>query len=66
MEGKKRSEFSVVVRVMNGYFRNQLGGDRKGQKGKPMRSIFQNSKGFKDTQSAIVKLIQDTYGTEIH
>ena len=42
---------------MNGYFSYQLSGDRKGQKGKPMRSVFQNSKGFKDAQSSIVKVI---------
>lgn len=56
-EGKKRSEFSIVFRLMNGYFNSQFGGERKGQRGKPLRSIFQNSKGFKDAQSTIKKVI---------
>lgn len=47
MQGQKKSEFGVQMRVMNGYFPRQLGGRAKGGKGKPLRSIFQNSKGFK-------------------
>ena len=50
---------------MNGYFRNQWAGSRKGQKGKPLRTIFQNSKGFKTAQSSVVKVIQDVYQVEL-
>jgi hypothetical protein len=42
---------------MNGFFPNQLQGPRAGQRGKPLRSVFQNSKGFKNTQEAVKKLI---------
>ena len=43
---------------MNGYFPNQLAEINNGTKnGKPLRSLFQNSKGFKNSQKSIKKLI---------
>ena len=42
---------------MNGYFPNQLTEISPEKTGKPLRSIFQNSKGFKNTQKSVKKLI---------
>jgi hypothetical protein len=49
---------------MNGFFPNQLQGPRSGQRGKPLRSVFQNSKGFKNTQETVKKLIESNFGVK--
>jgi hypothetical protein len=64
LEGQKGSELAVEVRVLNGYFERQWACARVGNKGKPLRSIFQNSKGFKSAQEAIGRIIKDTYGVD--
>lgn len=65
MEGQKKSDFGVVVRVLNGYFQKQLAAVATGGQGKPLRSIFQNSKGFKSAEQTAKKIIEDTYGVEL-
>jgi len=58
MAKKDTSGFSIDVRVMNAYFPNQLKQPSNGnKKGKPLRSLFQNSKGFKNTQKSVKELI---------
>ncbi len=63
-KGRKKSEFSILLRIMNGFFPNQLQGPRAGQRGKPLRSVFQNSKGFKNTQEAVKKIIESNFGVK--
>jgi hypothetical protein len=65
IKGKQKSEFSIKVRILNGYFPNQYSAPKTGGKGKPLRSIFQNSKGFKNTQDSVKKLIESTYGVNL-
>ena len=65
-KAKKKSQFKLILRVLNGYFPNQLPGPETGSNGKPLRTIFQNSKGFKSAQESIKKIIQDTYGIQLH
>lgn len=65
MQGQKKSEFGVLIRVLNGYFGRQLGAMNIGSKGKPLRSIFQNSKGFKSAEQTAKKIIEDTYGVSL-
>jgi hypothetical protein len=50
---------------MNGYFSSQFRRAGGANKGKPLRSIFQNSKGFKESQLKIKRIIEDTYSTKI-
>jgi hypothetical protein len=64
-EPKKKSGFVIAARIMNGFFPNQLSRPEMGSKGKPLRTIFQNSKGFKTTQEGIKKIIEDTYGVNL-
>jgi hypothetical protein len=50
---------------MNGFFPNQYSPPKMGAKGKPLRSVFQNSKGFKNTQDNLSKIIEKTYGVNL-
>ena len=65
MDGRKKTEFTIMLRILNGYFEKQWSGPSSGSKGKPLRSVFQNSKGFKSAQTAVVAVIEDTYGVKI-
>jgi len=42
---------------MNGYFSNQLSEPANNKNGRPLRSVFQNSKGFKNIQKSVKVLI---------
>jgi len=50
---------------MNGYFTRQWQAEKRSSKGKPLRSVFQNSKGFKNAQKGVLKVIEDTYGVKL-
>lgn len=65
MQGQKKSEFGVIVRILNGYFGRQLAALSSGGKGKPLRSIFQNSKGFKSAEQTAKKIIEDSFGVSL-
>jgi hypothetical protein len=65
LEGEQKGEYSLQVRVMNGCFRKQYGPEERGSKGRPLRSVFQNSKGFKNAQKGVIKVIEDTYGVRL-
>ena len=66
MEGQQKSDFVIEVRVLNGYFKKQWGKGRNGVRGKSLRTVFQNSKGFSSAQAEVAKIIEDTYGTKIN
>ena len=57
MEGQQKSEYTIFIRILNGYFPKQLTNSRRLAEGKPLRSIFQNSKGFKSAQDNVRKII---------
>lgn len=55
-----------MIRIMNGYFPNQLQGPRGTTgRGRSLRTIFQNSKGFKTAQESVRRLIETTYGVQL-
>ena len=64
-QGKPKTEFEVMTRIMNGYFPNQLQGPKTSSRGRSLRTIFQNSKGFSTAQEGVRKLIESTYGIRL-
>lgn len=65
LEGRKKGDFGVVARVLNGCFEGQLGAGGAGGQGKPLRSIFQNSKGFRSAEEKARHIIEDTFGVSL-
>ena len=58
MESKGKAEFSLTVRVMNGFYPKQLKRSIQPRERKSLRTIFQNSKGFKTSQEVVKKIIE--------
>lgn len=65
MEGQRKSKFVLRCRLMNGFFPDQLGPQGAEGEGKPLRGLFQNSKGFRSATEAVIRVIEDTFGTKL-
>jgi len=65
ISGTKKSDYKITLRILNGFFPDQLPGPIIGNQGKPLRSIFQNSKGFQNTQDSVRKVIENFHNIKL-